>query len=147
MNTSQLSLKQYCQLRALCKSTQSYLPHKGVTFLALMYTVRDISRYYAFTPDMLTERLKQFKDKYYPYGFKYNNRELSSEQIGFFRKRAQRPVFTPFALSPATDLEVVEFVMVMRACKNYIKAGMTDEAAMTLYHRMAAINHIHRDAV
>lgn len=120
-----MSDDQYYQMVVLARESQSYLPFKNVALFDLIRIsyyhcislrnskVKDMDDHEQFYSDVNT-----FLRKYYPDGFRKNNRCLSPEQLKIV-KGYRSPRFNG-GLSEYDPIELIAYIKTMRACRDFL---------------------------
>lgn len=139
--TNELTAKQFYQFVSIANETQSVLPHDEVAIIEILkITVLHCTTSFK-SNEWLKEKLEQFKSKYYCHGFKPNKAGISGEQ---YRKiwPCRKPRFAVGfdAYKPFREIEKVAFMKALRACRDYIRAGFTDDAFNVFAKRLDNIS-------
>lgn len=138
-----LTIKQTCQLMTICRTSQSYLPFEEVSFLKLLEEgYRYIQRCkYPSTRKELNEALVAFNAKYYPFGFKRNNKDRLAN--GHFKEVSKytSPRMRSYDLT-YSQIERPAFVMLMRACRDYVFSNRDESAEEVLVSKLQKIANV-----
>lgn len=126
-----LSDKQRWQLLAFASKTQSYLPFNEVTFLELINLTINVCcsfKYHSGIESKFRNDLALFRQKYYPHGFKVNNRFMNNSKystvLSLKRPRFALGLDRTFVYRP---IETIAFIMAQRACYRYIISEDNEE--------------------
>ncbi len=119
-----LLCNQHYQLIVFARKTQPYLPFKEIAFIELIKICALYCNRFWWNEngpvDSLKQDLQKFKQKYYPYGFKLNNKSLDSEQYKMlYRLRNPRFKMGGFP-EPYNPMEKIAFVKIQRACYKWL---------------------------
>jgi hypothetical protein len=128
-----LSDKQQLQLVKLSEKTQSFISSDSVTFIELLH----LSINSSYEPYLKNE-IRKFKEKYYPKGYRENNKLLHSRQIQIISKY-NKPRFNSFYL-PYKDIEKTSFLRAARACRDYLFSTMNEDDTNKLVQRIIALH-------
>ena len=141
---SPLSGDQWCQLLSFTRRTQPYLPFKDLAFVELI----DICALYCNRVwwnengpvDSLKRDLQKFKQKYYPYGFKINNKSLDSGQYKIlYRLRSPRFRMAGGFPDPYNPMEKIAFVKTQRACYRWLTSLESEQSTDEFINKLGII--------
>lgn len=138
-----LTLKQVCQLVVICRTTQPHLPFEETSFLKLLEEgYRYIQRFkYSSTREELKKALIGFNAKYYPFGFKRNNKGKLEDRHYREILSYTHPRMKAYDLA-YNQIERPAFVMLMRACRDYIFSGRDEKAEEVLVNKLNRIANV-----
>jgi hypothetical protein len=144
-----LSDKQYIQLLNLVCRTQSYLPFPESQLVTLVEGSSKFCLRFECTSIDWNKRFKEglegFKRKYYLDGFKENKGLFGYQRSGaikeFLKQNNIRFLFH-WKTTPYQPIERVALIKTVRACRDYIYSGMTDEGADKLIENLNDIRHM-----
>ena len=137
MTTSiELTSKQFWQVYSIAEETQSYLPFKEVS----VFKMTDIVARYCncCLPDIkdLKENLLKFRNKYYSIGFKPNKYLSDDQRTQVLAYRKPRFILGINLYKPANPIEKIAFIRALRACRDYIRSGFSDDAFNVLVKKL-----------
>lgn len=88
------------------------------------------------------ELMQEIKAKYYFDGIKFNKRQLTNRQIGEVYRIKPRVKFNAFTYRPNENYKPIEkilFIKIVRACRDYMRAGMSKEAERPFYNKLSVV--------
>jgi hypothetical protein len=125
-----ISAKEYNQFCQIASTTQPYLRFEESAFCKLVDIITSMIRS-GSDNQSAKDKLLKYKEKYYPFGFKENmNRPYMIDCRRFLYPRI-KPNYEHYTL-----IEMDVFVMVYRACKQYIYSGLTNKSAEELLSKV-----------
>ena len=128
-NILPLSDKQYYQLMNLSERTQSFLCSDTATFIELLNIAGSSSN------DLCIKRqINEYKQKYFPYGFRENKNEFNWTQLAMVRKK-KNPIFGSRSFT-YKEIEKVAFIRVVRACRDYMLSAMNEDDTNQLVNKI-----------
>lgn len=149
-----LSIKQHCQLVALCREFQPHMPFEDVVFLELITAARRFCdpTYFIFIYDLqmrfekvLKSTVEIIKAKYYFNGFKSNKRSLNGIQFYYINNyvpRVRIPIFE--VMEDYRPVEKVLFLKIVRACRDFMRAQMSKDAEQDFLQRLSVVYYAMR---
>lgn len=149
-----LSIKQSCQLIALCREFQPHMPFDDVVFLELITVARRFCDpgYFIFIDDLqnrfekvLKPTVEIIKAKYYFNGFKSNKRSLNGIQFYYINNyvpRVRIPIFD--VMEYYRPVEKVLFLKIVRACRDFMRAKMSKDAEQDFLQRLSVVYYAMR---
>ena len=152
-----LNSKQYFQLLSLCEEFQPYGCCEDIVFTKVIFAARgfcdssffpfrggrDGDNRARFNSFIDKELMNDIKRKYYFNGVKYANKTLTSTQYNVFRRLANAPkIRMPFygIYFEHDSAEKELFMKVVRACRDYMRGKMSEEAQEKLFERLCVVH-------
>lgn len=144
-----LSIKQSCQLIALCREFQPHVPFEDVVFLELITAARRFCDpgSFIFIDDLqnrfekiLKPTVEIIKAKYYFNGFKSNKKPLNGIQFHYINNyvpRVRIPIFD--VMEGYRPVEKVLFLKIVRACRDFMRAKMSKDAEQDFLQRLSVV--------
>ena len=149
-----LSIKQSCQLIALCREFQPHVPFDDVVFLELIAVARRFCDpgYFIFIDDLqnrfekvLKPTVEIIKAKYYFNGFKSNKKPLNGIQFYYINNYVPRVRILIFdVMEGYRPVEKVLFLKIVRACRDFMRAKMSKDAEQDFLQRLSVVYYAMR---
>ena len=149
MEYERLTAKQEGQLIHLCEEFQPYLPFNEIVFMELVFTAREYcdSSVYPFFNDknkrfqelFLGKNVAKIKGKYYFCGFKSPHKPLSAKQLMMLHAYIPRVKIPSFGFNDIRNyrpIEIVLFIKIVRACRDYMRARMDKKAEAAFFEKL-----------
>lgn len=135
-NVQAISAKEYNQFCQIASMVQPYLRFEESAFCKLVDIIISIIRS-GLDNQSAKEILLKYREKYYPFGFKENmNRPYMIDCRRFLHPRIKS------GYDHYTLIEMDVFIMVYRACKQFIYSGLTNESAEELLGKIDVFRKI-----
>ncbi|MCI9608519.1 MAG: hypothetical protein HFJ94_10160 [Muribaculaceae bacterium] len=142
-----LTVKQYCQVIDLCAEFQPHVLFREVAFLELVEAAKVYCNpgEYVFFCDKKTRFQKlligtmasKIKSHFYFDGIKFGNRNPKNVNWRAVEKYIPRVMTTP--IGKVQPIEMVLFMKIVRACRDFLRAEMKKEAEATFFQKLNVV--------
>lgn len=132
--------KEFLQIIKIARNVQPYLPFEEVALIKLVSIASIMVVSNHLPVNFISEELSIFKKKYYPFGFKENDKNLTYEQRQVVYSFCDKPQLRiTYKYQP---IEKEAFVMTCRACRDYLYNGLTEVAEKKFIDKLISIGYL-----
>ena len=152
MKYEKLTSKQEKQLTRLCEEFQPLLPFDKIVFMELVMAAREYcdGSVYPFFDDknkrfqelLIGYKVAEIKRKYYFFGATASGKPLTIEQFAELNRYVPRVKISLFERNDMRNyrpIEKVLFIKIVRACRDYMRANMSEEAEAVFFEKLNTV--------
>ena len=152
MKYERLTSKQEKQLIRLCEEFQPLLPFDKIVFMELVMAAREYcdGSVYPFFDDknkrfqelFIGYKVAEIKRKYYFFGATASGKPLTIEQFAELNRYVPRVKISLFKRNDMRNyrpIEKVLFIKIVRACRDYMRANMSEEAEAVFFEKLNTV--------